>query len=68
VRIAAGVVTRTNRSTWGDLVLGFAGALIAGFATDDLVGGDAGLITSIIVAAIFAAILVVKNFIMNRMG
>ena len=57
----------TNRSIWGVLVLGLAGALIAGFVTDDLVGGDAGLITSIIVAAIFAAILVlVKNFIMNR--
>ena len=64
----AGVVTRTNRSIWGDLVLGLVGALIAGFVTDDLVGGDSGLITSIIVAAIFAAILVlVKNFIMNRL-
>ena len=60
-------MTRTDRSIWGDLVLGLAGALIAGFVTDDLVGGDSGLITSIIVAAIFAAILVlVKNFIMNR--
>jgi uncharacterized membrane protein YeaQ/YmgE (transglycosylase-associated protein family) len=63
----AGVVTRTDRSIWGDLVLGLAGALIAGFVTDDLVGGDSGLITSIIVAAIFATILVLaKNFIMNR--
>jgi uncharacterized membrane protein YeaQ/YmgE (transglycosylase-associated protein family) len=63
----AGVVTRTDRSIWGDLVLGLAGALIAGFVTDGLVGGDSGLTTSIIVAAIFAAILVlVKNFIMNR--
>ena len=63
----AGVVTRTDRSIWGDLVLGLAGALIVGFVTDDLVGGDSGLITSIIVAAIFATILVLaKNFIMNR--
>jgi len=63
----AGVVTRTNRSIWGDLALGLAGALVAGLVTDGLVDGDAGLISSIIVAAIFAAILVlVKNFIMNR--
>jgi hypothetical protein len=41
--------------------------LIAGLVTDGLVDGDAGLISSIIVAAIFAAILVlVKNFIMDR--
>jgi uncharacterized membrane protein YeaQ/YmgE (transglycosylase-associated protein family) len=63
----AGVITRTNRSIWGDLVLGLAGALIAGLITDGLVDGDAGLISSIIVAAIFAAILVlVKNFLMDR--
>ena len=63
----AGVVTRTNRSIWGDLVLGLVGALVAGFVTDGLVGGDRGLITSIIVAAIFAAILVLlKNFLMDR--
>jgi len=49
-------------------VLGLAGALIASFVTDDLVGGDASSISSIILAAIFAAIVVVmKNFIMNRM-
>lgn len=63
----AGVVTRTDRSIWGDLVLGLVGALIAGLVTDGLVSGDAGLITSIIVAAIFAAILVlVKNMILGR--
>jgi uncharacterized membrane protein YeaQ/YmgE (transglycosylase-associated protein family) len=63
----AGVVTRTDRSIWGDLVLGLAGALVAGFVTDGAVGGDNGLISSIIVAAIFATILVLlKNFIMNR--
>ena len=45
------------------------GALIASFVTDDLVGGDDGLITSIIGAPIFAAILVlVKKFIMKSMG
>lgn len=63
----AGVVTRTNRSIWGDLLLGLVGALVAGLITDGLVGGDAGLISSIIVAAIFAAILVVlKNFLFDR--
>ncbi len=69
--IAAGwlavVIRRTNRSTWGDLVLGLAGAVIAGLVTDGLVDGDSGLITSIVVAAVFATILVLlKNFIMNR--
>ncbi len=63
----AGVITRTDRSIWGDLVLGLVGAFVAGLVTDGLVGGDAGLITSIIVAAIVAAILVwLKNLIMNR--
>ncbi len=63
----AGVITRTNRSIWGDLVLGLVGAFVAGLVTDGLVGGDSGLITSIIVAAIAAAILVwLKNLIMNR--
>ncbi len=63
----AGVITRTDRSIWGDLVLGLAGALIAGLVTDGLVGGDSGLITSIVVAAVFAALLVLlKNFILNR--
>jgi uncharacterized membrane protein YeaQ/YmgE (transglycosylase-associated protein family) len=63
----AGVITRTDRSIWGDLVLGLIGAFVAGLVTDGLVGGDAGLITSIIVAAIVAAILVwLKNLIMNR--
>lgn len=63
----AGVITRTDRSIWGDLVLGLIGAFIAGLVTDGLIGGDAGLITSIIVAAIAAAILVwLKNLILNR--
>lgn len=63
----AGVITRTNRSIWGDLVLGLVGAFIAGLVTDGLVGGDSGLITSVIVAAVAAAVLVwIKNLVMNR--
>jgi uncharacterized membrane protein YeaQ/YmgE (transglycosylase-associated protein family) len=63
----AGVITKTNRGILGDLVLGLAGAFIAGLVTDGLVGGDSSLIVSIIVAAIFAAILVwLKNLILNR--
>jgi len=63
----AGVITRTDRSIWGDLVLGLVGAIVAGFIVDGSVGGDAGLISSIIVAAIVAAILVVvKNAILGR--
>lgn len=63
----AGVITRTDRGIWGDLVLGLAGALIAGLVTEGLVDGDAGLISSIVVAAIFAAALVlIKNLIMGR--
>ena len=63
----AGVITRTDRSIWGDLVLGLIGAFVAGLITDGLVGGDAGLISSIIVAAIVAAILVwLKNLILDR--
>jgi uncharacterized membrane protein YeaQ/YmgE (transglycosylase-associated protein family) len=62
----AGVITKTNRGILGDLVLGLAGAFVAGLVTDGLVTGDS-LIVSIIIAAIFAAILVwVKNMIMNR--
>jgi len=63
----AGVITRTNRSIWGDLVLGLIGALMAGFITNGVVGGDAGLISSIIVSAVAAATLVViKNAIAGR--
>lgn len=62
----AGVVTGSNRSIWGDLLLGLVGAFVAGLVTDNLVGGDASLITSIIVAAIAAAILVlIKNAILG---
>ncbi len=60
-------MTRTDRSIWGDLVLGLAGALIAGLVTDGLVDGNAGLISSIVVAAIFGAGLVLlKNLVMGR--
>lgn len=63
----AGVVTGTNRSIWGDLVLGLVGAFVAGLVTDGLVGGDAGFWSSIIVSAIFAIILVwIKNLVMSR--
>jgi uncharacterized membrane protein YeaQ/YmgE (transglycosylase-associated protein family) len=63
----AGVITRTDRSIWGDLALGLVGALVAGLITDGLVDGDAGLISSIVVAALFAAALVLlKNLVMGR--
>lgn len=63
----AGVVTKSDRSIWGDLVLGLVGAFIAGLVTDGLVGGDSGLLVSIIVAAIAAVILVlIKNAVLSR--
>ena len=63
----AGVITKTDRSIWGDLVLGLIGAFIAGIVTDGLIGGDSGLIVSILVAAVAAAILVlIKNAVMGR--
>jgi uncharacterized membrane protein YeaQ/YmgE (transglycosylase-associated protein family) len=62
----AGVVTKSDRSIWGDLVLGLAGALIAGLVTDGLINGDS-LIVAIIAAAIAAIVLVLlKNMIMSR--
>ncbi len=63
----AGLITRTDRSIWGDLVLGLVGAFIAGLIVDGSVGGDAGLWSSIIAATIAAAVLVlIKNMIMGR--
>ncbi|MBA3643595.1 MAG: GlsB/YeaQ/YmgE family stress response membrane protein [Chloroflexia bacterium] len=63
----AGLITRTDRSIWGDLVLGLVGAFIAGLIVDGAVGGDAGLWSSIIAATIAAVILVlIKNMIMGR--
>lgn len=63
----AGVITRTNRSIWGDLVLGLIGAFVAGLVVDSSVGGDAGFWSSLVAATIAAVILVwVKNLIINR--
>ncbi|MEJ7763068.1 MAG: GlsB/YeaQ/YmgE family stress response membrane protein [Thermomicrobiales bacterium] len=63
----AGVITKTDRSIWGDLVLGLIGAFVAGLITDGLIGDDSGLIISILVAAVAAAVLVlIKNAIMGR--
>jgi len=63
----AGVITRTDRSIWGDLVLGLAGALIGGWITDVSISGGNDLIFSIIVAAVVAVVLVLlKNMIMSR--
>jgi uncharacterized membrane protein YeaQ/YmgE (transglycosylase-associated protein family) len=62
----AGVITRTDRNIVGDFILGVIGAVIAGWVTDLAVGDD-GLIWTIIVAAVFAALLVlIKNMITNR--
>ena len=63
----AGVITRTNRSIWGDLVLGLIGAFVAGLIVDSAVGGDAGFWTSLVAATIAAVVLVlVKNMVMGR--
>lgn len=63
----AGVITKSDRSIWGDLVLGLAGALLAGFIVEGSVGGDNSLISSLIAATIAAVVLVlVKNWILGR--
>lgn len=63
----AGVITRTDRSIWGDLILGLAGALIGGWITNESIGDDSGLIISIVVATIVAVVLVLlKNMILGR--
>lgn len=63
----AGVITRTDRGIWGDLVLGLVGAFVGGLITDGLVGGDAGFWSSLVVATLAAVVLVwLKNLIMNR--
>jgi uncharacterized membrane protein YeaQ/YmgE (transglycosylase-associated protein family) len=63
----AGVITRTNRSIWGDLVLGLIGSLVAGLVVEDAVGDDAGFLWSLVAATIAAVILVIiKNMIMGR--
>ena len=63
----AGVITRTDRSIWGDLVLGLVGALVAGFIVDGSVGGDAGFFSSLVAATLAAVVLVLaKNWILGR--
>ncbi len=63
----AGVITRTDRSIWGDLLLGLIGALVAGFIVDGAVGGDAGFFTSLFAATIAAVVLVLgKNMVLGR--
>ena len=64
----AGVITRTDRSIWGDLLLGLAGAFVAGLVTDGLINGDS-LIVAILAAAAAAVVLVLlKNMILSRAG
>ena len=61
----AGVVTRTDRNIWGDLVLGLVGAFVAGLVVNGI--DDDNLIFSIIAAAIAAVVLVLlKNMILGR--
>jgi uncharacterized membrane protein YeaQ/YmgE (transglycosylase-associated protein family) len=63
----AGVITRTDRSIWGDLLLGLIGAFIAGLIVDGAVGGDAGFWPSLVAATIAAVVLVlIKNAILGR--
>ena len=63
----AGVITRTDRNIWGDLVLGLIGAFAIGWVTDGAINGGGGLISGIIAATIGAVILVfLKNWILGR--
>ena len=63
----AGVITRTDRSIWGDLALGLVGAFVAGLVVDGSVGGYAGFWGSIVAATIAAVILVLlKNMFLGR--
>ena len=63
----AGVITRSDRSIWGDLALGLVGAFVAGIIVDGSVGGDAGFWGSLVAATVAAVILVfLKNMIMGR--
>ncbi len=62
----AGLITKTDRSIWGDLILGLIGAFVAGFVVDGI-GPENSLIWSIVAATIAAVILVwLKNLIMGR--
>lgn len=58
-------VTSARHGVIGNLALGTIGALIVGGITSNRVGGDAGLVASIIVSAIAAAVLVIVR---NTMG
>jgi uncharacterized membrane protein YeaQ/YmgE (transglycosylase-associated protein family) len=61
----AGVVTRTDRSIWGDLLLGLAGAVVAGLVTDGLMSSD-NLLIEVLAATVAAVILVLlKNMLMG---
>lgn len=63
----AGVVTRSDRSIWGDLALGLVGAFAAGWITDGAISGDSGFISSLIAATVAAVVLVLlKNWILGR--
>jgi uncharacterized membrane protein YeaQ/YmgE (transglycosylase-associated protein family) len=62
----AGVITKTDRGIWGDLILGLVGAFVAGFVVDGI-GPENSLLWSIVAATIAAVILVwLKNLIMSR--
>ncbi len=62
----AGVITKTDRSIWGDLVLGLIGAFVAGLVVNGI-GPENSLLWSIIAATIAAVILVlIKNMITKR--
>ncbi|CAA9566752.1 MAG: hypothetical protein AVDCRST_MAG73-4256 [uncultured Thermomicrobiales bacterium] len=59
----AGVVTRTDRGILGDLLLGLAGAFVAGLIVD----GTASFIASLFAATVAAVVLVfAKNLILGR--
>ncbi len=64
----AGVITRSDRSIWGDLLLGLAGAMVAGFVVKGLFDTSGGIVSipSVIAATVAAVILVLaKNMIMG---
>jgi uncharacterized membrane protein YeaQ/YmgE (transglycosylase-associated protein family) len=62
----AGLITRTDRNIWGDLVLGLIGAFVAGLVVNGIGPGNS-LLWSIVAATIAAVVLVLlKNLITNR--
>lgn len=61
----AGVITKTDRSIWGDLALGLVGAFVAGLIVNGI--DDDNLFFSIVAAAVAAVVLVLlKNMLLNR--